>query len=96
MMGRYLTDALLWLAAFPVLFVRELIRAQRRYRYYRIARAEAVACECGADIELEGLWRCRCGFTYRGHLLRPCPICGMVPRVVRCHTCTVTMLIPEG
>src|SRR5216684_1174789 len=44
---------------------------------------------------LVGLWRCSCSFIYRGHLLQLCPLCGRVPRIVRCYTCGLTTKLPE-
>lgn len=94
-MKRHVLDAALFLLASPVLLVRALARAVERYEAFRVAGAEAIACECGADIMLVGFWRCSCGFTYRGHVFRVCPVCKTVPRMVRCTDCGATVVLPE-
>jgi hypothetical protein len=58
--------------------------------------APAIVCECGAAVSLVNVWKCSCGFTYRGHLLRVCPVCKTIPRVVRCYACGVTTKLPEA
>ena len=45
---------------------------------------------CGASIPLVGIWRCQCGYTFRGHLLTSCPMCHSIPVLVRCSQCQVT------
>lgn len=95
-MKRNLVDAALFVLASPVLVVRALASACRKYEAFRVAQAEAIPCECGADIMLVGFWRCSCGFTYRGHVFRACPVCGSVPRMVRCTDCGATVLLPEA
>jgi len=44
---------------------------------------------------LVGLWRCSCGFTYRGHLLRSCPVCREYSVRGRCYRCGVNHKLPE-
>ena len=95
-MKPYVLSGFLWLFASPILILRALVRAYRKSRVYEYMNAESIPCACGADVPLIGLWRCGCGFTYRGQLLRPCPICQTIPRVVRCHSCRVTILLPEA
>jgi len=94
-MNRYLADAILWVLASPVLALRGLIRLRRSYVAFALARQEAIPCECGADVMLVGFWRCSCGYTYRGHVFRACPVCAAVPRMVRCQSCGATALLPE-
>jgi hypothetical protein len=89
-------DALLFILASPVLMVLATRRARERYRFFRLAIAPEMVCECGSTISLVGLWRCSCGFTYRGHLLRTCPVCQSIPCVVRCYRCGVTTKFPEA
>ena len=93
-MKERLIDLALWLFASPILVLRGLVRAYRNYGVLRFATAVAIPCECGAEISLVGLWRCSCGFTYRGHLMRACPLCGSIPSVVRCYRCGVTSVLP--
>jgi len=50
---------------------------------------------CGETVSLVGLWRCGCGYTYKGHLLRVCPVCKGLPRMVRCFSCGITVKLPE-
>lgn len=88
--------AILWVLASPVLACVALWRARQRYVFLRIAMAPHLPCSCGTRIWLLGLWRCSCGFTYQGHLLRYCPVCLTIPRVVRCYRCGVTTTLPEA
>jgi hypothetical protein len=89
-------DGTLFVLASPVLALKAMQRAVERYRFFRLAMAPAITCECGAEVSLVGLWRCTCGFTYRGHLLRMCPVCGTMPCVIRCYRCGVTTKLPEA
>jgi hypothetical protein len=74
-------DWALFVIASPVLFFQASRRGLERYRFVRLAMQAEILCECGAPISLVGLWRCSCGFTYRGHLLRQCPVCDTIPCV---------------
>lgn len=95
-MRNVLADIVLFLLASPVLAVRALVRLRRRYRLLRVATASAVSCVCGSEVSLVGLWRCSCGFTYRGHVLRVCPVCWTAPLFVRCYRCGVTTQLREN
>ena len=89
-------ELLWWLLASPIMFVRWTMRMIDRLRFWRMAYTSEIRCgNCGAAISLVGIWKCGCHFTYRGHLLRECPICGSVPRMLRCFTCGVTERLPE-
>ena len=88
-------DWLLLVLASPILLFQAVRRALERYRFFELAMQPEMPCECGATISLVGLWRCSCTFTYRGHLLRKCPVCQTVPWVVRCYRCGVTTKLPE-
>ena len=89
-------DLVLWLIASPVYFALWVVRMARRWRFLRIAYTPTIICRnCGETISLVGIWRCGCGYTYKGHLLRDCPICGSLPRMVRCYSCGVTEKLPE-
>ena len=89
-------DVVLWVLASPILFVKSLFRLRRSWRFWRMAYTPRIFCwNCGATISLIGLWRCGCGYTTKTHLLRPCPVCGSLPRMVRCFACGVTTLLPE-
>jgi hypothetical protein len=86
----------LWLLASPILFLKGIQALVRRWRFYREAyRSELTCHNCRSAISLVGLWRCSCGFTYCGHLLRTCPVCATLPRMVRCYTCQTTEKLPE-
>lgn len=89
-------DGVLFVLASPIVIARALQRALERYRFFRLATQLAIVCQCGAVVSLVGLWRCSCGFTYRGHLLRLCPVCETIPCVVRCYRCGVTAKLPEA
>ncbi len=87
----------LWLAAAaPIRIAGWLLLAVRGVRFWRMAYLPEIICQnCGAPVSLVGIWRCGCQFTYRGHLLRECPICGSMPRMVRCFNCGITERLPE-
>jgi hypothetical protein len=89
-------DVALFVFASPVLAVKAARRALQGFRFLRVAMEPAILCECGTAVSLVGFWRCACGFTYRGHLLRLCPVCGTIPCVVRCYRCGVTTKLPEA
>lgn len=96
MMKDFVTDLIMWSLAAPILFVRWLVSVARSVRFWRVAYQSQIVCGCcKARIFLVGIWRCGCGFTYKGHLLRVCPICGSLPRMVRCFNCHVTEKLPE-
>ena len=87
---------ILWLLASPFLVIKFLLRTVRRARYYQVAYTTAIRCtSCRENISLVGEWRCGCGYTYRGHLLRECPVCASLPRMVRCFRCGLTEVLPE-
>jgi hypothetical protein len=95
-MNDTLLDVALSVLASPILLVQAVRRAVERYRFFRLAMEPQMLCECGSAISLVGLWRCSCSFTYRGHLLRVCPVCGSIPCVARCYRCGVTTKLPES
>src|SRR5213080_3977873 len=83
-MKTHALDLLLWFLASPILFLRWIFRTVRRIRFWTVAYAPRIPClNCHAPISLVGIWRCGCGYTYRGHLLRHCSVCGSLPRMVR-------------
>ena len=82
--------ALLTVAA-PFYLIFGAARLVSRLKFARLARQRAIACRtCGGEILLVGFWRCRCGYTYRGHLLRICPVCRTLPAMIRCDHCQAT------
>lgn len=86
----------LFTLASPILLVQFCRRALERYRFFQLAMQPALTCGCGADVSLVGFWKCSCRFTYQGHLLRVCPLCGTIPCVVRCYRCGRTLKLPEA
>ena len=88
---RWQWDLLLFILASPFLLIEGLLGLWRRWRVWRLTQAPAILCRtCHHEIVLFGFWRCRCGFTYQGHLLRYCPVCGSWPVLVRCRHCGAT------
>ena len=88
---RMILILLAYILALPFLAVWAVIRLVKYIGLLKRSVAPALDCNnCHRPIALVGMWACQCGFTYTGHLLRPCPICHRVPRVVRCHRCNVT------
>lgn len=88
-------DLALLVLASPVYTALAIRRLIRNYRFMRMASAASIHCACGADLSLVGLWRCSCRFTYAGHLLRVCPVCGTLPCIIRCYHCGVTTKLPD-
>ena len=79
----------------PFRILNSCARLRNHIAFLRLATAAQIFCQCGIPISLVGLWRCSCTFTYRGHLLHVCPLCGRIPRIVRCYTCGLTTKLPE-
>jgi hypothetical protein len=95
MITRLLT-VLIWLLASPVFCLLGLRCLFKRHRFWSVAYRSRIPCRtCGAMTSLVGIWECRCGFTYRGHVLRECPVCQSLPRMVRCFACGTTEVLPE-
>jgi hypothetical protein len=85
-----------WALALPLFCLRSVLVLIKRRRFWSIAYRASIPCPtCDATISLVGIWQCRCGYTYRGHLLRECPVCHSLPRMVRCFSCGTTKLLPE-
>lgn len=95
-MSTFWVDVALWLLASPVLLVRSIVRAFRNGQFLETAIRDGVQCECGETVSLLGLWQCGCGYTYQGHLIRECPVCGTIPVMVRCYACGLTTRLPEA
>lgn len=88
------TNLVLSLLASPILAVRAGFRAARRMCFYWQSMQPSMTCKtCGGEISLVGLWRCGCGFSYAGHLLRFCPVCNSLPRMIRCFKCGCTQAV---
>jgi hypothetical protein len=92
---RWHGEVLLFLLASPVLAVRAAVTGVRKTRFLAVASRTEICCECGSSVSLVGRWKCSCGFTYNGHLLQLCPVCGSLPCMVRCYACGVTTKLPE-
>jgi hypothetical protein len=91
-----LTNIALLVIASPVLLLRGMLRCVHRICFWRIAYSTDLVCRvCEGTVSLVGIWRCTCGFTYRGHVLRACPVCQALPRMVRCFACGTTARLPE-
>ena len=89
-------DWALLVFASPILIWKAVERGRERYRFFHLAMEPAIPCKCGRTVALVGFWQCSCGFTYQGHLLRRCPVCGTIPCVVRCYGCQRTIKLPEA
>jgi hypothetical protein len=90
-----LWELALFLLASPVILCLAVRRGLKQIRFFAVASRTQIFCECGAEVALVGLWRCSCGFTYRGHLVTVCPVCRGLPKVVRCYQCGVTRRLPD-
>jgi hypothetical protein len=85
-----------WLLAAPVLLISGVLRSVRRCKFWSVAYRPSLRCPtCNAAISLVGMWECHCGYTYVGHVLRTCPVCGSLPRMVRCFSCGATAILPQ-
>lgn len=85
-----------WLLVSPILVGRFIVHTVRWVDFWATAYRHEILCRnCGTAISLVGIWRCKCGYTYKGHLLRTCPVCGALPRMARCFRCGVTEKLPE-
>jgi len=95
----WLRELALFLLASPVMLCLALWRGYwrglKQLRFFRVAVRTRIFCECGEEVALVGLWKCSCGFTYRGHLVTVCPVCRSLPKVVRCYQCGVTRRLPD-
>lgn len=86
----------LWLLATPIFCIKAVAGLLKRRRFWSVAYRPRLVCRnCGGVISLVGTWECRCGYTYQGHVLRQCPVCGNLPRFVRCFACGTTELLPK-
>ena len=84
-------DVALFVLASPILAVRACVRFVRYLKFLRRTVEPTIPFRtCGGTIHLLGMWRCTCGFTAEGHLLRNCPVCGSFPAMVRCYGCGAT------
>jgi len=83
-----------YILSLPFLVIWGITKAVRYLHLLQLAVTSSVDCSnCGNPVSLTGNWRCECGFTYSGHLMRPCPVCQRVPRIVRCYRCQATTLL---
>lgn len=92
------TDALLfirWVVTLPFRLLGSFLRLRTHIEFLTLSTATQIYCECGSPISLVGFWRCSCTFTYRGHLLQMCPLCGKIPKICRCYACGLTTKFPE-
>lgn len=94
-MNEHIRYIVLTLLASPVLVVKAAWRFRKHFDFLRMASQPAIRCRCGRPIFLVGIWKCSCTYTYRGHLMRYCPICGRMPRMARCYGCGLTTKLPE-
>lgn len=81
----------LYLFSLPLLLIWHLIRGIRGLRSLHHAQITSIQCSnCNYHISLVGIWKCACGYTYRGHVMRCCPQCSRTANLVRCLRCQVT------
>ena len=82
---------LAYVLALPLLALWGIFQLIRYLRLLRQSVSTSLRCgNCHRQIDLVGMWACQCGYTYTGHLMKPCPICHRVPKIARCYHCTVT------
>jgi hypothetical protein len=92
--GRW--DLILLARASPILAVRGVIRFVRHIMFLRLVIQPTLPCKtCGDIIHLLGMWRCGCGATVEGHLLRTCAVCHSFPSMIRCHRCGATQAVRQ-
>ena len=89
-------DLVLGILASPVLCAKGLCRAVRHVNFLRVSYQIKLVCRnCGAEVSLVGQWECSCHYRYQGHVLRKCPVCASVPRMVRCFGCGISQKLPK-
>jgi hypothetical protein len=94
--NRAIIETFRWLFLSPVLLYRFILHAFAWFDFWTTSYRHEILCRnCGVAISLVGIWKCRCGYTYKGHLLRSCPVCDSLPRMARCFECGVTEKLPE-
>jgi hypothetical protein len=94
--NRIIIETARWLLISPVLLFRFVLHAFGWFEFWITSYRHEIVCRnCGSPISLVGIWKCRCGYTYKGHLLRACPVCDSLPRMARCFQCGVTEKLPE-
>lgn len=90
-MKRWHWDVVLFILSSPILAVRAVARFLRHLAFLRMAIQPMLTCRtCGGTISLVGIWKCGCGYTTEGHVLRSCPVCGSCPAMIRCYRCGAT------
>jgi hypothetical protein len=83
-----------YILAFPTVVIVATVRFARELWRSRYALSSSISCRsCGGTIQLVRGWRCSCGFTYVGSVLRQCPVCLTRPVMVRCEHCALTWRI---
>lgn len=93
---RAIFEIVRWLIVIPILLFRFILVGFGRFDFWVTAYRHEIVCRnCNSAISLVGIWRCRCGYTYRGHLMRSCPVCDAMPRMVRCFQCGTTEELPK-
>ena len=94
-MNKVTLDCILWVLASPILFIKWLFWLRECWEFWRVSYAAKLICKnCKATVWLVGMWRCSCGYTYKGHILRDCPVCRGWPRMIHCFACGVTEKLP--
>ena len=89
-------DLILGALASPVYCAKGVVRLMKKWDFLKMSYVPEIHCHnCGQRIMLVGIWRCSCKFTYRGHLLRACPVCHSLPVMVRCFACGITEKLPQ-
>jgi hypothetical protein len=90
-MKRWYWSVPLLIFASPILAIRSVLRFVRYLSFLRKTIQPTLTCRtCGATIHLLGMWRCGCGHTAEGHVLRFCPVCHSFPAMIRCCRCGAT------
>lgn len=80
-----------YILALPFLIIWGIRRMDKYMRVLVLSVSPSTPCvACKSEVTLLGIWRCSCGYTFKGHYMTPCSMCGRVPRLVRCLNCSVT------
>lgn len=63
-------------------------------RFIQEALIKRAGCTvCGAEVELENLYQCSCGYTQVRHAFSPCPMCGTEFQWITCPECGSSIAI---
>lgn len=67
---------------------------RRFWVYLKMQRNQYNCTNCQEHVDMIGMWKCKCGYTYLGHAFTTCANCGKDPGYVPCGNCGVSVKNP--